>query len=185
MVDSSIVPIRTPARRIAPPTRDVLGAPFPRSVVVFRCMVVIGLQNIWRRCRSPQRGSDGQFLEHRSCGHLLRPTRTHAIHCGLQGMKPARRAFRAGARKVEKAGLAQLVEHLICNQGVGGSNPSAGTNKIKHIRKRNRVALGSQQSRSNHMVPARQALCKRHLGTREVAGLLPTALTSLTKSRSY
>jgi hypothetical protein len=26
------------------------------------------------------------------------------------------------------AGLAQLVVHLICNQGVGGSNPSAGTN---------------------------------------------------------
>ena len=25
------------------------------------------------------------------------------------------------------AGLAQLVEHLICNQGVGGSNPSTGT----------------------------------------------------------
>lgn len=25
------------------------------------------------------------------------------------------------------AGLAQLVVHLICNQGVGGSNPSAGT----------------------------------------------------------
>ena len=28
---------------------------------------------------------------------------------------------------VRLAGLAQLVEHLICNQGVGGSNPSAGT----------------------------------------------------------
>ncbi len=26
-----------------------------------------------------------------------------------------------------QAGLAQLVEHLICNQGVGGSSPSAGT----------------------------------------------------------
>jgi hypothetical protein len=26
------------------------------------------------------------------------------------------------------AGLAQLVEHVICNHGVGGSNPSAGTN---------------------------------------------------------
>ncbi len=26
-----------------------------------------------------------------------------------------------------RAGLAQLVEHLICNQGVGGSSPSAGT----------------------------------------------------------
>ena len=25
------------------------------------------------------------------------------------------------------AGLAQLVEHLICNQEVGGSSPSAGT----------------------------------------------------------
>ena len=26
-----------------------------------------------------------------------------------------------------RAGLAQLVEHVICNHGVGGSNPSAGT----------------------------------------------------------
>ena len=26
-----------------------------------------------------------------------------------------------------RAGLAQLVEHLICNQGVTGSNPVAGT----------------------------------------------------------
>src|SRR5690606_22641145 len=29
------------------------------------------------------------------------------------------------------AGLAQLVVHLICNQGVGGSNPSAGTIEIE------------------------------------------------------
>ena len=28
---------------------------------------------------------------------------------------------------VPEAGIAQLVEHLICNQGVGGSSPSAGT----------------------------------------------------------
>ena len=28
------------------------------------------------------------------------------------------------------AGLAQLVEQLICNQWVGGSNPSSGTNII-------------------------------------------------------
>ncbi len=32
-----------------------------------------------------------------------------------------------------KAGLAQLVEHLICNQGVTGSSPVAGTNKIRLI----------------------------------------------------
>ena len=31
------------------------------------------------------------------------------------------------------AGLAQLVEHLICNQGVGGSSPSAGTTKINNL----------------------------------------------------
>src|SRR5687768_16899463 len=31
------------------------------------------------------------------------------------------------------AGLAQLVVHLICNQGVGGSNPSAGTNNSNSI----------------------------------------------------
>ena len=29
------------------------------------------------------------------------------------------------------AGLAQLVEHLICNQRVGGSSPSTGTTKLK------------------------------------------------------
>ncbi len=29
--------------------------------------------------------------------------------------------------KAHGAGLAQLVEHLICNQGVGGSSPLAGT----------------------------------------------------------
>lgn len=28
---------------------------------------------------------------------------------------------------VSRAGLAQLVEHLICNQGATGSNPVAGT----------------------------------------------------------
>ena len=32
-----------------------------------------------------------------------------------------------------RAGLAQLVEHLICNQGVGGSSPSAGTNEINSL----------------------------------------------------
>ena len=34
-----------------------------------------------------------------------------------------------------QAGLAQLVVHLICNQGVGGSSPSAGTNKINDLDK--------------------------------------------------
>ena len=32
-----------------------------------------------------------------------------------------------------RAGLAQLVEHLICNQGVAGSNPAAGTIFFKDL----------------------------------------------------
>ena len=32
-----------------------------------------------------------------------------------------------------KADIAQLVEHLICNQGVPGSNPGAGTIIIKDL----------------------------------------------------
>src|SRR5882672_6992370 len=31
---------------------------------------------------------------------------------------------------LRRAGVAQLVEHLICNQRVGGSNPSASSAKI-------------------------------------------------------
>jgi hypothetical protein len=31
------------------------------------------------------------------------------------------------------AGLAQTVEHLICNQGVAGSIPAAGTNKRRDL----------------------------------------------------
>ncbi len=36
---------------------------------------------------------------------------------------------------MRRAGLAQLVEHLICNQGVGGSSPSTGTTipKISNV----------------------------------------------------
>jgi hypothetical protein len=31
------------------------------------------------------------------------------------------------------AGLAQLVEHLICNQGVTGSSPVAGTIRLTRV----------------------------------------------------
>ena len=38
--------------------------------------------------------------------------------------------------RISGAGLAQLVEHLICNQGVTGSNPVAGTNHFNDLRER-------------------------------------------------
>ena len=37
------------------------------------------------------------------------------------------------ALPVRHAGLAQLVEHLICSQEVGGSSPSAGTNNFNDL----------------------------------------------------
>ena len=44
-------------------------------------------------------------------------------------------AWRSDRRRhrLTEAGLAQLVEHVICNHGVGGSNPSAGTS-VRKIR---------------------------------------------------
>lgn len=46
-----------------------------------------------------------------------------------------RRADRSRDSHSSVAGLAQLVEHLICNQRVGGSSPSAGTIKNKDLRR--------------------------------------------------
>ena len=39
------------------------------------------------------------------------------------------------------AGIAQLVEHLICNQGVAGSNPAAGTTYF--LRKINKIRVSA------------------------------------------
>ena len=60
-----------------------------------------------------------------------------------QAGRPAERLARAfgaeyGPREsanqpLATAGLAQLVEHLICNQGVVGSNPASGTNIFKYL----------------------------------------------------
>ena len=49
-------------------------------------------------------------------------------------------------RSKKRAALAQLVEHLICNQGVGGSSPSGGTNlfnKLSQSPRRVRFQIGS------------------------------------------
>ena len=57
-----------------------------------------------------------------ACG---RPThRNIPLYCGANY-----------ANSFPRALVAQLVEHLICNQGVGGSNPSGGTSKIKQLAK--------------------------------------------------
>ena len=39
----------------------------------------------------------------------------------------------ADADRSGLAAIAQLVEHVIRNDGVGGSSPSCGTNEIKHV----------------------------------------------------
>ncbi len=47
--------------------------------------------------------------------------------CRTVQSAPAYARLDAMSAQATVAGLAQLVVHLICNQGVGGSNPSAGT----------------------------------------------------------
>jgi hypothetical protein len=42
------------------------------------------------------------------------------------------------------AGIAQLVEHLICNQGVAGSNPAAGTRNLKASQELTEIRVGWQ-----------------------------------------
>jgi hypothetical protein len=52
-----------------------------------------------------------------------------------------------------RAGVAQLVEHLICNQRVGGSNPSASSIKMQGLlipSNYRAVLLGSQQGQPAH-----------------------------------
>ena len=49
--------------------------------------------------------------------------------------------------RVDRAGVAQLVEHLICNQRVGGSNPFASsTEKQAGRRDLNRVELAGERT---------------------------------------
>ena len=43
-----------------------------------------------------------------------------------------------------RAGVAQLVEQLICNQQVGGSNPSTSSISYKFIRRSTQVAKGDR-----------------------------------------
>jgi hypothetical protein len=43
---------------------------------------------------------------------------------------------------LRRAGVAQLVEHLICNQRVGGSNPSASSAKIFRVRGKSQLIAG-------------------------------------------
>jgi hypothetical protein len=53
-----------------------------------------------------------------------------AFQADLHGFDSRTPLFRCAALgRSSKAGVAQLVEHLICNQRVGGSSPSASSKK--------------------------------------------------------
>ncbi len=61
-----------------------------------------------------------------------------------------------------RAGLAQLVEHVICNHGVTGSNPVAGTNEIDGL-------LENRQAWSRPKVTLPSRVARRHLPAALVA----------------
>ena len=52
---------------------------------------------------------------------------------------------------IPRALVAQLVEHLICNQGVGGSSPSGGT--IFHLYDLERWVTACTQDTGDKLVP--------------------------------
>ncbi len=82
--------------------------------------------------RRPQRAADSAA-----------PGRSAQAHPGQVTFRPDSRPWRS--RVDRHAGIAQLVEHLICNQRVGGSSPSAGT--ISPLRPFNQTSLDHAGSR--------------------------------------
>ena len=61
---------------------------------------------------------------------------------------------------LRRAGVAQLVEHLICNQRVGGSNPSASSAKIFRVRGKIPIDCGRQVPASRSKRKSVFCLCK-------------------------
>ena len=75
---------------------------------------------------APSRGAE--IPRRRHGARIPRPVKPRLQGLRRRGIAP-RRGARLKSRPIEefRAGLAQLVEHLICNQGVAGSIPAAGT----------------------------------------------------------
>jgi len=61
------------------------------------------------------------------------------------------------AKGIPSAGLAQLVEHLICNQGARGSNPLAGTIRRHSAAMRYLADSGQTETRRTFMLISRAA----------------------------
>ncbi len=73
---------------------------------------------------------DGQGFESPTCAGSMKRRCLRVVYGDVQYQHYRRKHHNT----LTSAGLAQLVEHLICNQGVIGSNPVAGTNKISKLR---------------------------------------------------
>ncbi len=94
---------------------------------------------VFARCRlrlvslAPGRGFFEKHLSYgRACGTVVSKQEAPPV------AKARRTSIREGTRcdlPGETAAIAQLVEHLIRNEGVGGSNPSCGTRKYLIISK--------------------------------------------------
>lgn len=91
-------------------------------VTVLPCATYRGPESFWKE--SPEGCSNCGMLE------WLGAFETED-ECNAAFIKQHPQEFVDGVYKTiaEKAGVAQSVEHLPCKQGVGGSNPSAGSNE--------------------------------------------------------
>jgi hypothetical protein len=57
------------------------------------------------------------------------PVSRSSFHGAVPVARCSWTSVRGSAQNIRQAGVAQLVEHLICNQMVGGSIPSASSTK--------------------------------------------------------
>lgn len=104
-----------------------------------------------------------------------------ASNCRI-GALQAHRMARKKSAVVRRAGLAQLVEHLICNQGVGGSSPSAGT--IFTLKTLDSESAGLRLTRSSASAHsrARRLSPQRGSAAPERRGLCPATGTAQAQS---
>ncbi len=92
-----------------------------------------------------------------------------------------RSAFAADVEPCCSAGVAQLVEHLICNQRVGGSNPFASSRIVNRERaaRRSRSKPNETRSSSRELIPASflNRKPRAEVGPRDLCGVSPGLLS--------
>jgi hypothetical protein len=110
-----------------PAAAAVMTAVFPANRPAIRAAPSRLIRPLFQRRRRASRRHRVAFLARRRRADIAKMGQT-----GIGEQSCSKRA--PGAAFLRPAAIAQLVEHLIRNEGVGGSNPSCGTNGFNYLR---------------------------------------------------